>query len=139
MYPKKTIQLKKQQGLSLALLLFIIIIIALLSTALARLNSQSSISNSQQVIAARAFFAAESGAQRQAMAIFPVSGVGSNCINQTYNFTTNGLTGCDAITTCSAITIGTETFYQVISQGRCSSGSDLSANRSIEVRLKTVN
>ncbi len=144
MYPKSTIRSKvsainKQKGLSLALLLFVIIIIALLATALARLNSQSSLSNAQQVVATRAFFAAESGAQRQAMAIFPVSGAGSTCANQTYSFSVNGLNNCQATTTCTAITINTETFYQVISQGQCNSGNSLQATRSVEVRLKAIN
>ncbi len=128
-----------QSGVSLAILLFIIIVLGLLAASLANINSQSTSSNAQQVIATRAFFAAESGANRQAMAIFPLDGSGGTCASQTYNFNVSGLNGCSATTNCTAFTVNTQTFYQVVSQGQCNTGQPLQATRTIEVRFKDVN
>ena len=129
---------KYQQGISLAVLLFILIIIGLLATALTNLTSQSTQANAQQVIATRAFFAAESGANLQAQSIFPLTGA-SSCANQTYNFTGNGLNGCTATTVCNTITVNSEDYFQVTSTGQCNSGQPLQATRTIEVRLKDIN
>lgn len=127
-----------QQGISMAFLLFAMIIVSLLAAALMRLNSQSSISTLHQIISTRAFFAAESGANLQALTIFPIIGT-SNCTNQTYNFNVNGLLGCSAVTSCTSITINSKNYYQVISKGQCNSGQDLQATRTIEVRLQDIN
>ncbi|MCW8875625.1 MAG: PilX N-terminal domain-containing pilus assembly protein [Kangiellaceae bacterium] len=129
---------KYEQGISLAVLLFILIIIGLLATALTNLTSQSTQSNAQQIIATRAFFAAESGANLQAQSIFPITGA-SSCANQTYNFTGNGLNGCTATTVCNTITVNSEDYFQVTSTGQCNSGQPLQATRTIEVRLKDIN
>jgi len=128
----------KQQGISLAFLLFAIIIVSLLAAALMRINNQSNISVAQQVISTRAFFAAESGAHLQALAVFPVSGGIGICTNQTYNMTTEGLNGCRATTSCNNITINTIDYYQITSQGQCNIGQPLQATRTIEIRLKNI-
>ncbi len=136
---------KKQSGISMAFLLFVIIIVSLLAAALMRLNSESSISNAHQVISARAFFAAESGAQIQALTNFPVLGGVVACpAPYTLNFNTPGLTGCTAQITCNEIPITTGTpptttnYFQVISQGQCNAGQVMQATRTIEVRLKSL-
>ena len=131
----------KQKGISMAFLLFTMIIVSLLAAALMRLNSQSNISNAHQVISTRAFFAAESGAQLQALGIFPVNGIGGGiaaCSNPgpIYTFTVEGLRGCKATLSCFGTTIGLDSYYQVISQGQCNTGQDLQSTRTIEVRLK---
>ena len=126
----------------MAFLLFTIIIISLLAAALMNLNSQSSISNAHQVISARAFFAAESGAQLQALALFPVSGaaVADACTNPVtpHTFNVDGLKGCTAAITCADREINSVHYYQVVSTGQCNTGDDLQATRTIEVRLKDV-
>ena len=130
--------LNKQTGVSLVILLFIIVILALLSAALVRINSQSVMSNAHQVIATRAFFAAESGANFQSMRIFPLGGA-SVCSNQNFNFNVNGLNGCTAETQCSTFNINGQDFFQVISQGQCNIGQDFQATRTIEVRMQALN
>lgn len=140
MSPKQDLcKLSNQKGISMAFLLFTIIIVSLLAAALMRLNSQSNISNAHHVISTRAFFAAESGAQLQALAIFPVAGGGNVCVNQNFNFTETGLNGCTATTTCTGTVIGANTYYQVISQGQCNIGQLLQATRTIDIRLKAIN
>ncbi len=135
---RKQKQFHQQSGISLAVLLFILIILGLLAATLVNINSQSVQANAQQVIATRAFFAAETGAQRQAMSIFPIGGV-SSCANQNFNFNVAGLNGCTATTTCTPTVINSETYYQVTSTGQCNAGSPLQSTRIIEVRLKNLN
>lgn len=130
--------LAKQSGISMAFLLFTIVIVSLLAAALMKLNSQSGLSVAHQVISTRAFFAAESGASLQALAIFPVNGAAANCSNQTFNFNTAGLEGCRASTVCSSRVVNAVTFYSVQSQGVCNVGQPLQATRTIEIRLKDI-
>jgi len=137
-FDKQPCMPSKQQGISLAFLLFAIIIVSLLAAALMRINNQSNVSVAQQVISTRAFFAAESGANLQALAVFPVAGGIGICGNQTYNMTINGLNGCRATTTCNNITINTVDYYQITSQGQCNIGNPLQATRTIEIRLKNI-
>jgi len=142
MYLNKNIEsINRQSGISMAFLLFTIIIVSLLAAALMRLNSQSNISNAHQVISTRAFFAAESGANLQSLAIFPVAGGGgaAACVNTSYSFSNTGLNGCTATITCSTTTISSKNYYQVSSTGQCNSGQALQATRTITVRLKGIN
>ncbi|MGB0495086.1 MAG: PilX N-terminal domain-containing pilus assembly protein [Kangiellaceae bacterium] len=138
MFLKNLNQFSRQSGASLVIVLFIIVAIALLSAALVRLNSQSNASNAHQVISTRAFFAAESGANFQAMRIFPLSGA-ALCSNVTYNFTASGLNACVASTTCSVSVINGEDYYQITSEGQCNIGQAFQATRRIEVRLQAPN
>jgi len=129
----------KQQGLSLPILLFILIVLGLLATALFRITSQTTAANAQQVISTRAFFAAESGANAQALRLFPVNGGATVCAPITLNFTAAGLNGCSATTSCTPIVAAGTTYYQVQSQGQCNAGQTLQATRTIEVRLQALN
>jgi len=134
---KQPLTFTYQKGVSMAFLLFAIIIISLLAAGLMRLNSQSSVSNVQQVISARAFFAAESGANLQALRIFPVAGGAPNCSNPPpFNFAANGLSGCTATTTCNATLINGVNYFTVTSIGQCNVGQPLQATRRIQVRLR---
>ncbi len=137
-YSKNIQHNNQQNGFSMAFLLFAIVIISLLAAALIQLNAQSNLANAQQVISTRAFFAAESGAQLQALRIFPVSGGAGTCSNQSFNFSNNGLNGCTTTTTCTTITVNSENYYQVTSAGQCNAGQPLQATRTIEVRLKDL-
>jgi len=141
MYPKCTNSVRfyrKQKGISLAILLFIIVILAILSAALVSINSQSVSSNAHQVIATRAFFAAESGANFQSQRIFPLTGI-TQCSNQNYSFSSPGLKGCTAQTQCTNFVVSGKNYYRVISQGQCNAGQAFQATRTIEVRLQAVN
>ena len=127
----------------MAFLLFTIVIISLLAAALMRLNNQSAISNAHQVISTRAFFAAESGAQLQALTIYPVIGASLACTEPgattaTHNFTTDGLKSCKASITQTCWTVGGNDYFQIVSVGQCNTGQLLQATRTIEVRLKDV-
>ncbi|WP_196139766.1 hypothetical protein [Aliikangiella sp. G2MR2-5] len=119
------------------MLLFIIVILGLLAATLVSLNSLSTQANAHQVISTRAFLAAKSGADYMAMRVFPQSGA-SSCGNTTLNFTTNGLNGCSASITCTAIPVGSNNYYQILSNGVCNAGQTFQASRTIEMRLKPI-
>lgn len=130
------IRATQNQGFSLVAALFVIIVLGLLAAALFRMTQTANIAVAQETLSIRAFFAAESGAQSTAMQIFPLSGAGT-CANQTINFTNSGLIGCRATVQCVSYTADGETFYEVNSQGQCSSG-DLQTSRTLEVMLKEL-
>lgn len=126
----------KNNGFSLVAALFVIIVLGLLAAALFRMTQTANIAVAQETLSIRAFFAAETGAQTAAMQIFPLSGAGS-CNNQTINFTNPGLIGCSAIVQCVSYTADGDTYFEVSSQGQCSSG-DLQTSRTLEVMLKDI-
>ena len=129
---------EKQTGISMAFLLFTIIVISLLAAALMKINSQSGLSVAHQVISTRAFFAAESGANLQALSLYPVNGSAAVCATQTFTFTTNGLNNCSATTRCETRTIDAINYYRIRSEGVCNAGQPLQATRIIEVRLRDL-
>lgn len=142
---KQNAAINKQSGISMAFLLFVIIIVSLLAAALMRLNSESGMSNAHQVISTRAFFAAESGAQIQSLATFPVLGGVIACPTPyTLTFNTPGLSGCSALISCTEIPITTgslptvTSYFQIISQGQCNVEQPLQSTRTIEVRLRSL-
>jgi len=124
----------KQMGMGLPVALFIITIMSLIAVAVNRLGESSSQAYSQNVLSARAFYAAESGAQLRAQGV--ISAMPCACgLDQTYTFAAaiTGLSGCSAATACTSIVANTETYCTIISIGTCD-GSN--AQRTIEVRLK---
>ena len=128
----------KQAGVSLVILLFIIVVLALLTATLVNINNHSGLSNAHQVISTRAFFAAESGANFQAMQVFPLAGA-AVCANQNYNLNVAGLNGCVAETECNSVLVNGQNYYQILSTGQCNGGQDFQATRTIETRLQTLN
>ncbi len=124
----------KQAGLGLPVALFIIIIMSLIAVAVNQLTASSSQAYSQNVLSARAFYAAESGAQLRSQSVLstePCACGGTE--NVTYNFTEPGLSQCKAETNCTSFVANSETFCTIVSTGSCSSGI---SQRTIEVRLK---
>lgn len=124
----------KQAGLGLPVALFIIIIMSLIAIAVNQLTASSSQAYSQNVLSARAFYAAESGAQLRSQSVLttePCACGGTE--NVTYNFTEPGLSQCKAETNCTSFIANGDTFCTIVSSGNCSNGT---SERTIEVRLK---
>ncbi|MEE4245311.1 MAG: hypothetical protein V2I33_07855 [Kangiellaceae bacterium] len=124
------------RGFSIFAALFIIIVVGLLAGTILRMTQTSEVAVAQETLSIRAFFAAESGVQAVAMQIFPLTG-GGFCNNQVINFAANGLTNCRATITCNAYVADGENYYQVVSQGQCSSG-ELQASRTIESLMRDI-
>lgn len=124
----------KQSGLGLPVALFIIIIMSLIAVAVNQLNLSSNQAYSQNVLSARAFYAAESGAQIRSQVVLstrPCACGSSESIS--YDFTVPGLNQCQADTNCTSFVAAGNTYCTIISIGSC---GDKSAERTIEVRVK---
>lgn len=116
--------LHSQRGFSLPIAIFIIVIMALLAAGAVNILNKGLSGVSQEVLSTRAFYSAESGAQHVLSQLFPLNGGAANCAaNSSLTFNSTGLNSCRANMTCSATTIGSETFYTVNSTGTCATGS----------------
>ena len=114
----------RQRGFGLPAAIFIIVIMALIAAAAVNILNKGLEGVSQEVMSTRAFYSAESGAQHVLSQLFPLNGGAANCAaTSSVNFNTTGLSNCSANMTCSATTIGSETFYTINSTGTCSTGS----------------
>lgn len=127
---------QRQNGFSLPLAIVLLVVVSLLAAAIFRLNTINQQSATQEVISARAFLAAESGAQAQMMRVFPLSGV-ANCAAQSMSLSGAGFNGCTVTTSCNSITVGTQVFYDIESSGRCVAGN-ISAQRTVQVQAKNL-
>lgn len=109
MCPDKAInrKLNNQRGFLLPLALFILVVMGGLAIAISRTSEQTNSSSIQEFSNIRAFYAAESGAQRGMQALFLTNttrrATDTSCaamaINQTY--TVNGLKPCTTQVTCA--------------------------------------
>jgi MSHA biogenesis protein MshP len=122
----------RQRGIGLIAAIFLIVVVAALAVGVASLVRSNSNSFARDVLAYRAFLAADSGAQLGLNRVFAPVGTPS-CSNRVYTFTQTGLEGCRAIVTCSALSVGGQQRYDVESHGRCTTATDV-AERRIDVR-----
>lgn len=123
------------QGFSLPMALFILVILGLLAVVLFRTIALGQLSVTQEVLSARAFLAADSGAQAAMMRLFPVSGAAASCTGGaglSETLTVSGLQQCAITVVCSQAMVDSEAVYSVTSTGTCTAGS-LRASRVIEV------
>lgn len=125
----------RAKGFSLPLALFILVVLGLLSTVLYRTIAIGNLSVAQEVLSARAFLAADSGAQAGMLRLFPVNGSAPVCsgspgINQT--LTGTGFNNCSVNLICSSVTVDGSNQYSLTSTAICTAGS-LRASRVIEV------
>ncbi|MGI9328056.1 MAG: hypothetical protein ACR2PZ_22740 [Pseudomonadales bacterium] len=120
-------------GMGLVAAIFLITVVALLSIAIMRSVRTSSDAYALDVVAHRAFLAAESGAQLGANRLFAPSGVPS-CSNRSFNLDGLGLTSCIATVTCANEQIDGQSLYTLQSAGRCTSGAVV-ADRQVLVRM----
>ena len=121
-----------QTGFSLPLAIFILVVVSLLALAIFRMNALNQNSVVQEVLSARAFLAAESGAQTQMMRVFPVSGAGV-CAAQSLTFNAAGLNACTSNSSCNSIAANGQTYYEIESVGRCGVGN-VTAQRTLQLQ-----
>ncbi len=139
MYNKNTtIRLSAQHGVSLILVLFLLVVVSLLAAAMAQLNRGGSNAVSLEIQSTRALFAAESGAQAEAMLIFPINGA-PTCPPADFSntFPASGLSGCSTATTCNSLQAAGRILFTVTSIGQCGSGNDY-ARRRITIGLRSL-
>ena len=122
----------RMSGFSLPAAMFILVVLALLAAAVYRTVAISNSSVALEMLSARAFLAAESGAQAAMMQVFPTSGAPASCGTPSWNLTGNGFHDCTVLVRCNTTTADGVTVYAISSVGRCRAG-DLQASRTLEV------
>jgi MSHA biogenesis protein MshP len=123
---------ERQRGIGLIAAIFLIVIVAGLAVGVASLVRSGAAGYVQDVLAYKAFLAADSGAQLSLNRVFAPEGT-PNCGNRVFPFTEPGLEGCEAIVSCSAVSVSGVLRYDLESRGRCSTGTEI-AERRIAVR-----
>lgn len=114
----------RQQGAGLPLAIFLITVMALIVATIAQLQQTTGEAEASDILSARAYYAAESGAQL-AMTL-QAEGAGCGFTNRTFDGFTEGLRSCEARVSCSAV--GSNDLFRIRSVGECSSVS-----RTVEV------
>lgn len=125
---------RQSSGMGLVAAIFLITVVALLTIAILRSVRTSSDAYALDVVAHRAFAAAESGAQLGANRLFAPSGTGSCAATQSYNFDALGLSSCRASVSCQSESVDGQPLYTIRSAGRCDSGGVIS-EREVLVRM----
>ncbi len=140
----------RQRGSAIVLALFILIVLGLLAAVLMRLLADANRSVAVEVYAARAYLAAQSGAELGLTHLFPVtSGSAGGCSD--FPFSDNGrwntlagLNNCSVTVRCQSMDSPSEynqTYYTLTSEAVCAtsaSESALAVARTIEVRARDV-
>lgn len=124
--------LERQRGIGLIAAIFLIVVVASLAVGVASLVRSGAAGYVQDLLAYKAFLAADSGAQLSLNRVFAPQGTPS-CSSRVYAFDMPGLEGCRATVTCRAISVGGALRYNLESHGRCGAGSE-NAERRIAVR-----
>ncbi|MCR8923056.1 hypothetical protein NO559_09755 [Dasania sp. GY-MA-18] len=132
---------QQQRGISIIIVVFILVALSILAAAMVQVLTASSDSVAREVLSARAFMAAESGAQRMLNNISTgtkTACADSNNSAKNFSFTFSGFQGCAAVTgDCIYREIGAEIYYTVTSTGVCGPTDD-EASRTIEVQAKNI-
>ncbi len=133
--PWKTLgAMERQRGLGLPTAIFVITVMALLAVLVNQLVESGAESTGEEVLLARAFYAAQSGLDIAMNEIFPPAGSAEAplCVPESpcggsldYDFTVAGLNGCSAQVDYSRIQTDLsgdgvdEDFYTLFSTGTC--------------------
>ena len=126
---RNPLSLKKQQGSSIIIAIFVIIIISLLAASLASLQRDSAEGASYEVYASRAYLSAYSASELALVTLFPLgssAAVTTSCNEQdiTVDLSSDtGFNGCRASYQCQILTPidseGLPTRYKVVSTAVC--------------------
>ena len=113
--------------------IFVIIIVSVLSIAMSRMVVNESETQSYEILSLKAFLAAESGAQLGVDRVISPNGGGS-CAARTFTFTDSPLRFCQAVVSCTTLTVSAETYYTLTSTAECLAGS-FTSERTVQVRI----
>src|SRR4051812_33787514 len=94
----------KQRGIGLIAAIFLIVVVAALAVGITSLVRTGATSYARDVLAYRAFLAADSGAQLAMNRVFAPDGTPA-CANHDYSFAQSGLENCAASVTCSPVDV----------------------------------
>lgn len=144
MFPNRA----RQQGSALVIGIFIITVMFLMAAALVNIVSDADEGVNLEVLATRAFAAANSGADAALAQLFPLSGAVVGCASVSSSWTPPdvvGFHGCSVALTCSQTSVGAGsdmvTQYLIGSEatcavGNCDGDACLRVNRKVEVEAR---
>jgi MSHA biogenesis protein MshP len=144
MMQKKSPQ--SQQGLSLIIVVFILVALSILASAMVQVLTASSEAVAREVLSARAFMAAESGAQRllnEISSLDKTACADNNNVYKEHTFTDfSALQGCgNVVVNCKYIEdvpVGSsDIYYTINSAGKCGPIGE-EASRKIELQAKNI-
>lgn len=127
----------RQQGSMLVMALFVIIVLSLLGLAVIKIQSDGSRSIVYEVYGARAFNAANSGADRALSQLFPLSGSGS-CADSSLDLSAQtAFHGCVVTMECDEFNISETgyTHYRIESTATCQAG-DFVTQRAVAIEAR---
>ncbi|MCG9713096.1 MSHA biogenesis protein MshP [Shewanella insulae] len=144
MFPNRA----SQRGSALVIGIFIITVMFLMAAALINIVSDADEGVNLEVLATRAFAAANSGADAALAQLFPLSGTVVGCASVSASWTPPdvvGFHGCSVVLSCNETTVGTGsdsvTQYLIGSEatcavGNCDGDACLRVNRKVEVEAR---
>ncbi len=138
MQPRKnklrTIRLiKKQQGVSIVVAIFLVTVLALLATAAVQLVATGQQSLSQEITSVKAYFAAQTGLQWGMYQAVYATATGTHSLT----LSNGGLSNTSADIVFSSKIIGSNTYYQISASGKyATSASPEYSVRQLRVRFK---
>ncbi|MGI1944255.1 MSHA biogenesis protein MshP [Shewanella glacialipiscicola] len=127
----------QQRGSALIIGVFVITVMFLLASALINIVQDSDTALTQEVWGARAFAAANSGADAALAQLFPLNGSVGICL-ATSTWTPPNVIGfhaCSVTLTCTAYAVGAVTQYRINSKAICESG-ETRVSRQVEVEAR---
>lgn len=131
----------RQRGFSIVIAIFILVIMSLLAATMLRVQEADSAGTAQDTLTARAFYAAESGAQFAMNRLYlDATGCGGIGLpNGAAAWDESFLAQCRVSSlTCQTETVSGLTFYYVRSSAECRSGAgdQFVASRTVEVKAR---
>ena len=124
-----------QRGIGLVGAIFLVTVVAVISVAISRSVATSGETHALELLSARAFMAAEAGAQLAVREVLPAAGA-AVCVDRARPLAAVGLTGCQAVTRCVETVVAAQSFYTIESDGRCSDGAALVAERHLRIKTR---
>jgi len=133
-------RLSQQRGVSIIFALFVVTVIGLLSAGLLQLTQTDSAANSGELLAFRAFMAAESGLQNKMTALYPPSTPEqvdvTQCVDSALTFSTPGLQYCSANLSCVNFNVADVEYFRITSTGVCQVGNDPTQAGQRQIRIE---
>lgn len=126
---------RQQRGIGLVGAIFLITVVAVLSVAISRSVATTGDAHVLELLSARAFMAAETGAQLAVTEVLPASGP-AVCADRVRLLDSIGMRGCQVATRCIETVVAAQSYFTIESDGRCSDGGSLVAERHLRVKTR---
>ena len=123
--------MSRPQGIGLVSAIFLITVIAFLTVAITRTVRTGGESQAMDLLATRAYLAAETGTQLGVQQV-----LAGSCVARTASLESIGMRGCSYRTECDTLAAAGETLRRIRGSGTCSDGVTLTATRTVEAVVR---